>query len=59
MKLTKQDLQVLLICFVVFQFAAAVLWVVYDSNYFMAMLCGSMGAYYGGYYRNKAKVKKQ
>lgn len=59
MKLTKQDLQVLLISFVVFQLVAAVLWIVYDANYFMAMLCGSIGAYYGGYYRNKIKAKKQ
>lgn len=57
MKLIKQNIQVALIFFVIFQLTAAVLWIVYDANYFMAMLFGCIGAYYGGYYRNKnAKV---
>ncbi|RWX03749.1 hypothetical protein [Flavobacterium cerinum] len=60
MKLTKQDLQVALIFFVIFQLASAVIWIVYDANYFMAMLCGCIGAYYGGYYRNKkSSIQKQ
>jgi uncharacterized membrane protein YqjE len=60
MKLTRQNLQIALIFFVIFQLVAAVIWIVYDANYFMAMLCGSIGAYYGGYYRNKkAGIQKQ
>lgn len=60
MKLTKQDLQVALIFFVVFQLSALLIWFVFDANYFIAMLGGAMGAYYFGYYRNKkSSIQKQ
>lgn len=59
MKLTKQDLLTALIFFVIFQLSALLIWFVFDANYFMAMLFGSIGAYYGGYYRNrKASIQK-
>lgn len=59
MKLTKQDLLIALIFFVIFQLSALLIWFVFDANYFIAMLGGAMGSYYFGYFRNrKASVQK-
>lgn len=56
MKFTKQDLLVALIFFVTFQLLSAVMWFAFDDNYFVAMLCGSIGAYSVVLYSKKSKV---
>lgn len=59
MEFTKRDLLVALIFLVINQLVAIVIWFVFDANYFVPLLFGSVCGFYVGYYRNKVKVKKQ
>lgn len=59
MEFTKKDLLVVLIFLVINQLLGTVIWFVFDVNYFIPLLFSAICGFYVGYYRNKAKVKKQ
>lgn len=60
MEFTKKDLKVALIFLVINQLVATVIWFVFDANYFIPLLFGAIGGFYGGYYRNKkSTIQKQ